>query len=297
MDASRHLMLLVLPVFVLASLCEAAYLHVRRVGRYDWREVGSSLLIALGQRAVGAATAGVVFGVLTHAWALRVWTVPMDKAWSWALLLLAVEFAYYWQHRCSHEIRWFWATHSVHHSSRTFCLANADRLGWTGQLSGNVLFLVPLSLLGFPPAYLAGALVGNLFYQFWLHTEIIGRLGWFDRVFNSPSNHRVHHAVNAGYLDCNYGGILMVYDHIFRSYRPEDPGEPCRYGLVGGKVSYNPLRIVFSEWLATLRDLRGARGLGDAAGFLVGAPGWRPGGAGATTARLREHHIRVSRGT
>jgi sterol desaturase/sphingolipid hydroxylase (fatty acid hydroxylase superfamily) len=287
MELNRHIFQLALPIFLAAALFEALLVARRRSGSYDWREAGASIGISLGQRAIAIALGGAFFGILELAWQWRLYTIPMDRPWSLGLLFLAVEFAYYWEHRSSHEVRWLWATHVVHHSPRHLYLANADRLGWTGLLSGNLLFFMPLVVLGFPPNYVAGALAVNLLYQFWLHTELIGRLGWFDRIFNSPSNHRVHHATNAGYLDRNYGGVLMIFDRLFGTYAAENDREPCRYGLVKQLRSYNPLHIASTEWLALLRDGRSARGLREVMGYLFGPPGWQPDGRGLTTKKLR----------
>ncbi len=276
------------PVYLVAMLFEAWFLVQRRKRAYDWRESLASLGIALGQRVIGAGAAVVLAAIFTAVWSHRLWTVPLNHAWSIALLFIVVEFAYYWQHRMSHEMRWFWATHAVHHSPRQLYLANADRLGWTGQISGSFVFLLPVVALGFAPAAVVGALSANLLYQFWLHTELIGKLGWFDWWFNSPSNHRVHHASNAAYLDRNYGGVIMLYDHLFGTYAAERIDEPCRYGLVSRRSSYNPLRIAFGEWLKLGNDLRRARGLREVVGFVFGPPGWKPDGEGMTSARLRE---------
>jgi sterol desaturase/sphingolipid hydroxylase (fatty acid hydroxylase superfamily) len=287
MELNRHVLQLALAILLAAGLIEAIVLSRRGSGNYDWREAGASLGISVGQRLIALTLGSALFGLLLQAWQWRLWTIPMNHAWSLGLLILAVEFAYYWEHRCSHEVRWLWATHAVHHSPRHLYLANADRLGWTGPLSGSSLFFLPLVILGFPPAYVAGALAFNLLYQFWLHTELIGRLGWFDRIFNSPSNHRVHHSTNARYLDRNYGGVLMIYDQIFGTYAAEDEHERCHYGLVQQLHSYNPFRIALAEWFAVIRDLGRARGARQVVGFLLGPPGWQPGRRGLTTARLR----------
>jgi sterol desaturase/sphingolipid hydroxylase (fatty acid hydroxylase superfamily) len=256
---------------------------------YQWRESAASLGIALGQRALGVVTAGVAGGCLMALWEYRWWTVPLDTVWGVALLFVGLEFFYYWHHRASHECRWFWATHSVHHSPQHFNLSAAYRLGWTGAITGNVVFYAPLPLLGFHPMAVLMALAVNLAYQFWLHTELVGTLGWFDRWFNSPSNHRVHHATNAAYLDCNYGGVLMVFDRWFGTYVAECKANAPRYGLVKQIHSNHPFVIAFHEWMSIGRDLAQARSWREAAGYLFAAPGWRPGGSGVTTANLRRN--------
>jgi sterol desaturase/sphingolipid hydroxylase (fatty acid hydroxylase superfamily) len=279
------------PVMVLIAIAEAFYIARVRKGTYHWRESAASLGIALGQRALGLLLAGTSASVLVLFWQYRAWTVPLNTAWGIALLFVGLEFFYYWHHRASHESRWFWANHSVHHSPQHFNLSAAYRLGWTGVISGHILFYAPLALLGFHPAAIGLALAVNLTYQFWLHTELVGSLGWFDKVFNSPSNHRVHHATNADYLDCNYGGVTMVFDRLFGTYVPERKTNPPRYGLIKQVNSYNPFVIALHEWIAIGKDLAGARSLREAAGYLFARPGWRPDGTGMTTANLKRAQL------
>ena len=151
-----------------------------------------------------------------------------------------------------------WATHAVHHSSNQFVLANAYRLGWTQQISGAVLFMAPLVVIGFSPAMVLSALGANLLYQFWIHTELIGRLGPLEWVLNTPQHHRVHHARNDVYLDRNFGGVLIVFDHLFGTYARDLQGVRCRFGLAKPLNAYNPARIALHEWLNLARDLHGA---------------------------------------
>jgi hypothetical protein len=139
----------------------------------------------------------------------------------------------------------------------------------------------PLVLLGFDPTAIFMVLFLNLLYQFWIHSEYIPKLGWFDRIFNSPANHRVHHASNPIYLDKNYGGVTMVFDHLFRSYQPELESEPCRYGLVHPLWSNNPFRIAFNEWIAMIGDVVKAETWRARFMHMFGPP------AGLPTARAR----------
>jgi sterol desaturase/sphingolipid hydroxylase (fatty acid hydroxylase superfamily) len=285
------------PLMVIIAFAEALYISRMLKGRYQWQESATSLAIAIGQRLNGFVFAGVAAGVLFVFWEHRLWTVPLNTAWGIALLFAGLEFFYYWHHRVSHESRWFWATHAVHHSPQHFNLSAAYRLGWTGVISGHFLFYAPLALLGFHPAAIALALALNLTYQFWLHTELVGSLGWFDKWFNSPSNHRVHHATNPDYLDCNYGGVTMVFDRLFGTYVPERRTNPPAYGLVKQVNSHNPLVIAFHEWIAIGKDLVTARSLREVAGYLFARPGWRPDGSGMTTANLKRVALKAVPGT
>jgi sterol desaturase/sphingolipid hydroxylase (fatty acid hydroxylase superfamily) len=288
MDLQAKQFVWLLPVMISVALAEALYITFVQKRSYNWRESAASLGIAAGQRLLGLLAAGGSVGVLLLLWEHRLWTVPLNTVWGAALLLIGMEFLYYWHHRASHECRWFWATHSVHHSPQHFNLSAAYRLGWTGKFTGHILFYAPLTLLGFHPAGIALALALNLTYQFWLHTELIGSLGWFDRWFNSPSNHRVHHATNADYLDCNYGGVTVVFDRIFGTYVAETLRIPPRYGLVKQINSHNVFVIAFHEWVAIAKDLASARTPREVLGYVFGRPGWLPDGSGMTTAQLKQ---------
>ena len=152
-----------------------------------------------------------------------------------------------------------WASHIVHHTPETIHFASAFRLSATEVFSGSWAFYLPLHLLGFNPLAVAGMLSVNLFYQFWLHTDLVGRLGPLEWVLNTPAHHRVHHASNTEYLDRNYGGILIVWDRLFGTFAAEQAQTPIVYGLVHPLGSLNPFKVLLSEWLAIARDVRRAR--------------------------------------
>ncbi len=205
------------------------------------------------------------------------WTpLKLPINWWTALLTLGVaDLLYYWNHRLSHQIRFFWTYHSVHHSSKEFNLSTALRLPWVGIL-GDLMFYVPLVLLGMNPALLVISKSLVLLYQYWIHVESVGQLGWFDLYFNSPSNHRVHHGANDCYLDKNHGGILMIWDRIFGTYQGEMASEPVRFGLTKPLKSYNPFVINFHETFQLIRDMWSARSVGEAIKFAVKGPAWHP---------------------
>jgi sterol desaturase/sphingolipid hydroxylase (fatty acid hydroxylase superfamily) len=223
--------------------------------KFSTKESLTSLVIAIGYKATATLFSFIPIVALSWAWQHRVFTIPIDRFWGVLLLFLGSEFFYYLHHRAAHEIRWIWATHAVHHSSRYFNLSASYRLGWTGWLSGNFLFFMPLCWLGFPPTYVAIALSLNLMYQFWLHTELIPKLGWLEWVLNTPSHHRVHHGSNSEYIDRNYGGVLIVFDRLFGTFAVEDPHLAPIYGLTHPLPTANPIAIAFHEWLKLAADL------------------------------------------
>jgi sterol desaturase/sphingolipid hydroxylase (fatty acid hydroxylase superfamily) len=267
-----------LPILAAFALAEYVLIRWRRRGSWDWAESGTSLAIAAGQSVVGAAAALLWSGLFQFAWRHRLATVPLDTFWGISLLCLGVEFSYYLLHRASHEVRYFWASHAVHHSVQHLNLSAAYRLGWTAGLSGAGLFYLPLVWLGFAPNAVFLTVAIGLLFQFLLHTEQVGRLGLLESVFNTPSHHRVHHASHAPYLDANFGGVLIVFDRLFGTFVAERADLPCRFGLVQPVRSQRPLHVVFHEWLRLIADLRRARTLQAALATVFGRPGWRADG-------------------
>lgn len=216
---------------------------------------------------------GLVF-ILGLFWAesLTSLTIPLTW-WSWALAILVADFSYYWMHRWEHEVRILWAIHAVHHSSPEYNLTTSLRLAWIEGLVEWVFF-VPMILIGFDAVQAIAALSIVVLYQTWIHTERVGKLGWLDRVFNTPSVHRVHHGSNRKYLDRNYGGVLMLWDRVFGTYQAEE--EKVVYGLTEQLGTSNPLVINTHEFAQIGRDVWGAKTFGHALGYVFGRPGWRP---------------------
>ncbi|HVJ44094.1 MAG TPA: sterol desaturase family protein [Dongiaceae bacterium] len=266
-----------LPFFAVAIIVEALLYRRFKGKAYPWRESFLSLIVAIGHSLAGILNHLVIIGLVGYAvWDLRVMTMPMDRWWSWALLFLLEEFAYYWYHRCAHRVRLLWATHAVHHSPEELTLASAYRLSWTPVLSASWLFFLPIIWLGYNPLLVFGLLGISLVYQFWLHSTLIPKLGPLEYVLNTPSAHRVHHASNAAYLDRNYGGILIIFDRLFGTYTEEAEGVTLKYGLVHPQTSNNPLVIVYGEFVNLLRDVVRAKGWGERWRLVLMPPGWSP---------------------
>lgn len=246
--------------FLLGSIAvEIGWYLLRRRRAYPWREMLSSVVIYVLRAPAKLLRPMVVLPLAYLAWSHRLTTVPLNTVWGIAVLFLGVELAYYWMHRCSHEIRWLWASHVVHHTPEQIHLASAFRLGVTELFSGTWLFYFPLYWLGLDPVAVSGMLAVNLLYQFWLHTEMVGRLGPLEWILNTPSHHRVHHASNPEYLDRNYGGIVIFWDRLFGTFAAEQPQTPITYGLVHPLGSLNPFKIAFHEWIAMSRDFMRAK--------------------------------------
>lgn len=267
---------------------------------YDWRAFWTTVRINLLRLVAESIPMGAVLGVALPfgAWMYehRFWTVPMNTWWGWVAMFLCTEFFYYWLHRAGHRIRWYWASHAIHHTGNQYNLAAAFRQSVTGKISGGFVFFAPQCLLGFSPDAVLISYGVNLVYQFWIHTDLIGKIPFMEGILNTPSAHRVHHAANVEYLDCNYGGTIMLFDRLFGTYVPEKDGVPIRYGLVKSLTTYSAIKICFFEWANILRDVLRARSLKDALGFAFGPPGWAPNGLGLTTDALRKQ-MRLATGS
>ncbi len=272
-----------IPAFVILILLEMIYGWRTGHVRYEPRDTATSLLMGLGNQVATALASGVVIAFGLYVWKhWRLFDIPFAW-WSFLLAFVGEDLAYYAVHRAGHRVRWLWAAHVIHHSSQHYNLSTALRQTWTSVLAVNFLFRVPLFLIGFHPLLIAFVGALNLIYQFWIHTEAVRRLPrWFEAIFNTPSHHRVHHAVNPRYLDSNYAGVFIVWDKLFGTFVPEDPAEPCRYGIVKQLGTFNPLKVAFHEWIAMWRDMLRARSLKEAFLIALKPPGWRPDG-GETT--------------
>ncbi|HET9238068.1 MAG TPA: sterol desaturase family protein [Oligoflexus sp.] len=264
-----------MPIFVLLIAWEM-FRYRKSQRTFPWMEALVSMLMALTYVFFNQHSQPLLASVNHWFYSLRLFEIPADTVWGLILLFFAEEFAYYWLHRCGHEIRWLWASHSVHHSPNTITFSGAYRLSITGPITGLFLFFVPLFILGFSPVAVAGMFAVNLVYQFWLHTDWIPKLGWFEYVFNTPSHHRVHHATNDAYIDRNYGGILIIFDRMFGTFAEEKADVPLKYGLIGKEPTLNPLKLFFQEWLAIFHDVAAARSWRDRFFLAFGRPGWQP---------------------
>ena len=267
-----------LPGAIAIATLEALFLAVVMRKNYNWRAYFASLADALGREYIVASflTISLAAPIIGFAYRHRLFTIPLDTPAAAVLLVIGQDFCYYWFHRASHRVRWFWATHAIHHSSNEMNLGASFRFGWTGRLTGAGAFYAPMIWLGFAPGPVFIAAGFNLLYQFWIHTEWIPKLGWLEYVLNTPSHHRVHHASNVEYLDRNYGGIFIVFDRLFGTFVSERDDIPCRYGLVKPLLSNNPLIIGFHEWAALLRDAWQARSWRERLMCVIGPPAPHP---------------------
>jgi sterol desaturase/sphingolipid hydroxylase (fatty acid hydroxylase superfamily) len=271
---------------------EAAISGRRRLRGYELRDTVASLTMGVGNVLIDLFMKGVALGLLVALARFSRLSVSPGSVLGWIALLVATDFCYYWFHRIHHEVRFFWAAHVNHHSSRRYNLSTALRQSWTTPFTG-LLFYWPLPLLGFDPGAIMIAIALNTLYQFWIHTEAIDRLGPLEWLLNTPSHHRVHHGANVEYLDRNYAGILIVWDRLFGTFEPELA--PVRYGLTKDIDTYNPVRIAFHEWLAMLRDFAGAESWRARLRYLFDPPGWSADGSTLTAWQMKQRATRNAR--
>ena len=260
--------------FVLIAL-ELLVARVRGHAAYRGNDAVNSLGLGTLSQIVGVFNKLLSIGA--YAWLAQhlPWQLPADSIWVWLSGLLLYDFLYYWLHRMGHEVNVLWAAHVVHHQSEYYNLTTALRQTSSGFLLGWIFYL-PMALLGYPVEVFAVVALIDLLYQFWVHTEQIRRLGWFDRVFCSPSNHRAHHAVNDRYLDHNYGGILILWDRMFGTFIEENDEDPPVYGTRSPLQSWNPLWANVEVYWAMLQDAWHARRWRDKLQLWFRPPGWRP---------------------
>lgn len=228
-----------IPVFMASILLEAWLAHRRGVSTYDIPDAITSLQFGVLSQVSGVFTRVFTVGVYTLAFEhLRLATLPADALWVWVMALVVYDFIYYWVHRCGHEVNAMWAAHQVHHSSEYFNLSTALRQTSTGAFLSWPFYL-PMAILGVPPVVFGAVALIDLLYQYWVHTELVRKLGWVDRVLVTPSNHRVHHGQNDYCLDRNYGGIFILWDRLFGTFVEERDDEPVIYGIRKPLASYN----------------------------------------------------------
>lgn len=232
---------IVLPFLFILILVEIIWNWIKKKNVYNLKEVGGNFAILIGSQLSKAILLGYQIAILSFFYQYRLFNIQ-NSVFTFIVLFLFIDFLYYWQHRILHEVKIFWTFHLVHHSSPWMNLTTSFRLNWLSPLI-TPFFYLPVSLLGFDSKLVAPILAINLLYQFWLHTEMIGSLGFLERIFNTPSNHRVHHGSNRIYLDKNYGGFLIFWDILFGTYQPET--EKPNYGITTGFVSHNPVKLVF----------------------------------------------------
>lgn len=262
--------IIAIPFFALMIAIET-YFAVRKEETYDRKDIWTNIVLGFG-----SVLWGILFGLFTgffynSLYEIAPYKMPLNTWWAWTILLFADDFAYYWFHRISHEVRFFWNFHVVHHSSNQYNLSVAVRQSWFSGIA-HWIFYLPIALLGFPLWAFTAMHGFNLIYQFWIHTKVIKKMpAWFEYIFNTPSHHRVHHGVNNPYLDKNYGGIFIFFDRIFGSFVEET--EEVRYGIIKPIQSYHWIWINTHAWAEMFETMKTKKTLTGKLRCIFGAPG------------------------
>ena len=271
-----NLIVYAVPFFVLAILLELAYGLAKGRNTYRLNDSVSSLslgVLSQAQRFVTLGAGGYVYYLLTEHFSLPL----MDAGhwFTWVLAMVLYDFCYYWLHRMGHERTILWAAHVAHHQSEDYNLTTALRQTSTGFLLGW-LFFIPMYLLGIPAEVVVTVGALNLIYQFWVHTQHVPKLGWYEWFFVTPSNHRVHHAQNDRYMDRNYGGLFIIWDRLFGTFQEELDEEPVVYGIRGPLKSWSPVKALTHIYVDMAKDSWYTRNWRDKCKVWVSRTGWRP---------------------
>jgi sterol desaturase/sphingolipid hydroxylase (fatty acid hydroxylase superfamily) len=254
--------------------------------RLNKKDLFCSIGIIVGAAFIYNLLAGTILISYSFVYHHRILSLSPAKWYTWVICFFADDFTYYWFHRVNHKVRFFWASHIVHHSSEHFNLSAALRVPWTGNLTGSFLFWIWLPLVGIHPLMVLFMKGLSALYQFCLHTETIKTLApWIEAFFVTPSHHRVHHASDVEYLDKNFGGNLIIWDKIFGTFYKEDH-QPV-YGLTEKIRSYNPVNIATSEWKKLYKDIKYSHRLKSRVLFLFKPPGWKPDDRSKTARQLQ----------
>ncbi|MFB0701266.1 sterol desaturase family protein [Pseudomonas protegens] len=271
-----NLILYAVPFFFVLIVAELLADRWRGVNNYRVADAVNSISTGVLSTTTGLLTKGL--GLVTYTFALQHWglfELPAHSLWVWIGAFVLYDFCYYWLHRCGHERNILWAAHSVHHQSEDYNLSTALRQTSTGFLLSWIFYL-PLAVLGVPLVVFVTVAALNLLYQFWVHTRHIGKLGWYEWFFVTPSNHRAHHAQNALYMDRNYGGVFILWDRLFGTYQEEDDNEPVVFGVTTPLASWNPLWANLQFYAQLWNDARRTEHVRDKLRIWFMRTGWRP---------------------
>jgi sterol desaturase/sphingolipid hydroxylase (fatty acid hydroxylase superfamily) len=290
-----QVIVLAAPFFLALIVLEFAVGLARGRNTYRLNDALASIGLGVMSQVTGVFGRLLRIGLYTLAFEhVALFQLPADSLWVWLFALVFYDFCYYWLHRAGHRVGVLWAAHAVHHQSEDYNLSTALRQTSSGFLLGWVFYL-PMAVLGVPPLVFATVALIDLLYQYWVHTQQIGKLGWFDRWFCSPSNHRVHHAVNERYLDKNYGGILVVWDRLFGTFAEEDDAEAPVYGTRAPLRSFDPLWANLQVYRDLWLDAWRTRSWADKLRVWWMPPGWRPADVAARWPRPAFDITRVQR--
>ena len=267
---------LAIPVFFLLIIIE--YFYGRYVGKNTYRlnDTVTSITVGMISRFPTMLNLGVQSVIFVYISSyLNMELLSVKNPFTWIIAFLLYDLSYYWMHRMHHEIKILWATHSVHHHGEDYNLATALRQTSTGWL-WKWIFYMPMIILGVPGEVFITVAGVNLVYQFWVHTEHIGHLGFLEKIFITPMNHRIHHAKNKEYIDANYGGVFIIWDRMFGTYNPQRSDIKPVYGTATPLNSWNPLWANFQVFSIMIKDTIKTKSWKDKIKVWFSKTYWRP---------------------
>lgn len=264
-----------LPIALLIIILEALYSSWKNKNWYRRGDSLGTIGMFVGNYVMVLLTRVLTFGFYIYLFQFNVFNVAdILPIWAvWLSAFLIIDFVFYWYHRASHRVRFLWAIHMNHHSSEEMNFLVAFRQGWFNPFSKLLFFwVIPVFFLDPTMMVVAGAV--STLYGVVTHTQVIGKLGFLEWIFVTPSHHRAHHGSNEEYLDKNYSNMFIFYDRLFGTFQPEKAA--VVYGLTNNVNTYNPIKITFMDWQALIRDIRSARSVREALLYILGPPGWKP---------------------
>ena len=267
-----NLILYAVPFFAISIVVEGIFLYREQRERIDIKDTFTSVALGFGNLFSGLITKTIMAVIFWYLYDnFHIFTLDGSAWWMWVLAFFADDFSYYWFHREAHLVRYFWASHKVHHSSEKYNLATAVRQTWTGNITFSYVFYLWMPIVGFHPIVILVMQQVSLLYQYWIHTETIGKM-WrpFEYIFNTPSHHRAHHGSDVKYLDKNYAGIMIIWDRMFGTFEAEE--EQTVYGITKPLNTYNPVTLNFHEWKDISKDVIKSRSLKEAYAMLFTNP-------------------------
>ncbi len=254
MEIYAKVLLWVIPFFIMFIVVEIAYGHYTGKQTHTFMDTLSSL--SSGMTNILKDILGLVVVIISYPFLLeKLSFIKLENTWLlFVIAFICIDFASYWIHRLNHKINFFWNQHVIHHSSEEFNLACALRQSISNILVYSALFLIPAAVLGVPHEVITVLAPLHLFGQFWYHTQHIGKLGILEYFLVTPSQHRVHHAINPIYIDKNLAAIFCVWDRWFGTFQEELKEEPPIYGVLKPVRTWNPLIINFQHLWGMIQD-------------------------------------------
>ena len=268
-NSSPNLLVWAAPVMFFFVLIEYSISYFQGKHYYSKKETIGSILVGLGNVAIGVLLKAFLFYIFVLIYNLVPWRMELNW-WTFIPCYIIFDFLSYWTHNISHRLRFFWATHVVHHSGNHYNLTVSFRLSWVQYI--KLIFILPIALIGFHPVIIFITNQIAILFQFWVHTEYIRKLHpFFEYIFATPSNHRVHHGSQEKYINKNYGATFILWDRIFKTYQPEE--EKAIYGLTHDIAKKdNPIHINFHEYVEIINDVKQAKGWRKKLFFIFGDP-------------------------